>query len=111
MDESFPRALMRCLGRAFVVTSADGERKLGSSAFAATQPGIIATIYLSPIALLKIKHPMFLRWSVNPSPLFSFNTSPFQGAFSLVLYSGILISRDFYATVEVKLPRRCVAWV
>jgi len=29
------------------------KRKLGSNTFIATQPGIIATIYLSPIALLK----------------------------------------------------------
>lgn len=35
------------------------KRKLGSNTFIATQPGIIATIYLSPIALLKkIKHPI-----------------------------------------------------
>jgi hypothetical protein len=36
------------------------KRKLGSDTFITTQPGIIATIYLSPIALLKIKHPLFL---------------------------------------------------
>ncbi|HMQ61896.1 MAG TPA: hypothetical protein PKE06_14585, partial [Flavilitoribacter sp.] len=70
-------------GRAFVETSAGGERKLGSSAFAATQPGIIATIYLSPIALLKIKHPMLLRWSVNQSPLFHSTPVHSKGRFFL----------------------------
>ncbi len=33
------------------------KRKLGSYSFTTTQPGIIATIYLSPIALLKNKTP------------------------------------------------------
>jgi|GEM_PF-5627999 hypothetical protein len=36
------------------------KRKLGSNSFITTQPGIIATIYLSPIALLKNKTPYIL---------------------------------------------------
>jgi len=37
------------------------KRKLGSNSFITTQPGIIATIYLSPIALLKNKTPYILE--------------------------------------------------
>ena len=59
----FNLGLGSCLQSFNVKLLSGRKRKLGSNTFIATQPGIIATIYLSPIALLKNKTPYkVLSW-------------------------------------------------